>query len=142
MWRRRRPLDYIEDLEREIDLAFDRLFAEHSMWDIKNRRLEPLAYLTETENKINVSVDLPFVRKEDIKLNVTEDALVIDAAMRRCVKFERWGTVQRECEFASFHKIVKLPTKVVPKEAKATFKYGVLSVDLPKRISRHKIDIK
>jgi HSP20 family protein len=141
MWRRRRLLDEIEALEREIDEALEAFFYERPMWDISASQLEPLAHLTETEDKITVSVDLPLVKKEDIKLNVTGDVLEVDAKMQRCIKFERWGTVQRNCEFKSFRKVLKLPSEVIPEEAKAKFKQGILTVELPKRVRRHKIEI-
>lgn len=140
MWRKRRFIRDFEALEREIDEALEELFAERPMWDTRGQ-LEPLAYVTETEDKVTVSVDLPGVRKEDIRLNVTKEALEIDATMARCMKFEHWGTVQRQCEFTSFHKVMKLPSEVVPEEAKARFKHGVLVVDLPKKARRFTIKI-
>lgn len=140
-WWRRRVFEQMEAIEREIDQAIEQLFYERSMWDIKTGRIKPLAYVTEAEDKIIVSADLPFVRKEDIKLNVGEDIIEIEATMERCVKFERWGTVQRSCEFKTFHKVIKLPSKVVPDEAKAKFKSGILTIDLPKKTKGYKIEI-
>ncbi|MBS7644404.1 Hsp20/alpha crystallin family protein [Candidatus Bathyarchaeota archaeon] len=140
-WWRRKMFEQIEALEREIGEAFEEFFYERPMWDIKTGRIKPLTYVTEAEDKIVVTADLPFVRKENIKLNVSEDTLEIEAAMERCVRFERWGTVQRSCEFKSFHRIIKLPSEVVPEEAKAKFKCGILTIDLPKKVKGYKIEI-
>jgi len=133
--------EQMEAIEREIDQALEELFYERSMWDIKTGRIKPLAYVTEAEDKIIVSADLPFVLKKDIKLNVGEDTLEIEAAMERCMKFERWGTVQRSCEFKTFHRVIKLPSKVFPEKAKAKFKSGILTIDLPKKTKGYKIKI-
>jgi len=140
LWRRR-VFEQMEAIEREIDQAIEQLFYERSMWDTKTGRIKPLAYVTEAEDKIIVSADLPFVRKKDIKLNVGEDTLEIEATMERCVKFERWGTVQRSCEFKTFHRVIKLPSKVFPEKAKAKFKSGILTIDLPKKTKGYKIKI-
>jgi len=140
LWRRR-VFEQMEAIEREIDQALEELFYERSMWDIKTGRIKPLAYVTEAEDKIIVSADLPFVLKKDIKLNVGEDTLEIEAAMERCMKFERWGTVQRSCEFKTFHRVIKLPSKVFPEKAKAKFKSGILTIDLPKKTKGYKIKI-
>lgn len=135
--RRRRIFDFIgsyfENMEREISQAVDDFFESHPMWDISKESLEPLAEISETNDKIIVSMDLPFVKKENIDLNVSEDSLELEAQLERCVQFEHWGTIQRECEFKRFHKIVALPKKVIPEEAKAKFKNGVLSIEIPKR---------
>ena len=140
-WLRRRLYEQMEVIEREIDQALEEFFYERSMWDIKTGRVKPLAYVTEAEDKIIVSADLPFVRKEDIKLNVGKDTLEIEATMKRCVKFERWGTVQRSCEFKSFHRVIKLPGEVIPEKAKAKFKAGILTIELPKKTKGYKIKI-
>ncbi|MEM4250980.1 MAG: Hsp20/alpha crystallin family protein [Candidatus Bathyarchaeia archaeon] len=141
MWRKpRRLIDIFDELEREFEEAFEGLLYGHSMWDSATGRLEPLTDVTETLDKVVVTVDLPMVRKEDIHLTVEEDYLKIEAPLERCVKYERWG-IQRGCEFRSFYKILKLPTKVNPEEAKAKFKSGVLSIELPKTIKGHKIRV-
>lgn len=103
------------------------------MWDLRRGSLEPLASVSETEDKVTVEVDLPLVKKEDIRLKLVEEGLEIEASLARCVRFERWGTVQRSCEFRSFYKIVRLPCPVVVEGAKATFKRGILRVELRKR---------
>ena len=84
--------------------------------DIKEKR-EPLADVMTTDGEIRVIVELPGVDKKDIKLHGTENKLTIsvDAAQRK------------------FYKEVNLPANVDPKEAKSTYKNGVLEVTLQKR---------
>jgi HSP20 family protein len=85
-------------------------------------------------------MDLPLVRKEDIHLTIEEKNLNLEAPLTRCVRYERWGT-HSDCEFSSFYKIVNLPTRVNPDEAKAKFLNGVLSVELPKTVKGKKINV-
>lgn len=103
------------------------------MWDLTRGSLEPLANVQETEDRVVVEVDLPLVRKKDIRLRLVEDGLEVEASLLRCVKFERWGTVQRSCEFRSFYKVVPLPSPVVAEGTRATFRRGILKVELKKR---------
>ena len=84
--------------------------------DIKEKR-EPLADVMETDGEVKVIVELPGVEKEDIKLHGTERSLTISV-----------GTRQRK-----YHKEVELPAKVDPKEAKSSYKHGVLEVTLQKQ---------
>lgn len=134
-WRRstRRFFDEFEELRQEIEEAFDELVSERPMWDVTEHALEPLVEIHERPNDIVVMVDLPLVRKEDIDLKVDEDSLVINAKMREGVRFRRWGTYQKDCEFGCLKKHIRLPVDVDPDQVKATFRRGVLTLELAKK---------
>ena len=128
---RRRTLTPFEEYEE----------AFRTMWDALEGSLEPLAQVEESEKMIRVTADLPLVHKQDIKIKVMDDTLDIEAKLNRCVTFDRWGTVQRRCEFRLFHKTIHLPAPVTTVGAKATFKKGLLVVDLPKTVTEHEIKV-
>jgi HSP20 family protein len=113
-----------------LDL-FDELTRE--MWNLKRGSLAPLTSVSETKDKVLVEVDLPLVKKNDIRLKLVEEGLEVEASLTRCMRFERWGTVQRSCEFKSFYTIIPLPSPVVTEGVRATFKRGILKVELKKR---------
>ncbi|MFQ6135401.1 MAG: Hsp20/alpha crystallin family protein [Nitrososphaerales archaeon] len=135
MWRSRRISDWIDEVFSDIEEEF------RPLWNEAERCLEPLVDVSTTEDEVVVTVDLPcVVNKEDISLNVSEESLEVKAVMHRAVKWERWGTVQKDIGFNSFRKVVRLPDKVDPAEAKAKFSRGILTVTLPR--VRKKFDIK
>jgi HSP20 family protein len=82
--------------------------------DIKRER-EPLIDIALTNGEVRVVAELPGVEKGDIKLHGTEDTLTIsvDKAERR------------------YYKEVELPRKVDVRQARSTYKNGVLEVCLP-----------
>jgi len=82
---------------------------------VKEER-EPLVDIVETDGEIRVVVELPGVEKSDIKLHGTEDSLEISV-----------DTPQYK-----YYKEVTLPARVRVKEAKSSYKNGVLEVILPK----------
>ena len=136
-WRRRSLFEWIDEFFERLEEEFFR-----PSWDAERCCLEPLVDVEEREDYVVVTVDLPFVeRKEDIKLDVTEDSLNVEAVMSRGFRLDRWGTVQRGVEFRSFRKTIKLPTKVDPKGARATFRRGMLRVVLPKKVERFTIKV-
>jgi HSP20 family protein len=141
MWRRRRIFDEFEAIERELDQLIDEFFHGRPMWNPQLECLEPLAYMQETDERVIVTVDLPYVRKEDIKLDVTPNELTIEAKMQKHVVYDRWGTVQRQCRFKTFHKTLRLPVEVVPELVKAKFKEGYLTIELPKKARRFKVKV-
>jgi HSP20 family protein len=113
------------------------------MWDLSRESLEPLVSVSETEDNVIVEVDLPLVKKNDIRLRLVEEGLEVEASLTRYVKFEQWGTIQRSCEFKSLYKIVPLPCPVVAEGASATFTRGILRVRLKKRTEvEYRISIK
>jgi len=82
---------------------------------VKNER-EPLVDIVETNSEVRVVAELPGVEKTDIKLHGTEDSLTISV-----------NTPQTK-----YYKEVALPTEVKVKEAKSSYKNGVLEVVFPK----------
>ncbi|MFQ5871868.1 MAG: Hsp20/alpha crystallin family protein [Candidatus Geothermarchaeales archaeon] len=134
-WRRstRRFFDEFEELRQEIEEAFEKLALEKPMWDVTERALEPLVEICEREKDVVVMVDLPLVRREDIDLKVGEDSVVINAEMWEGVRFRRWGTHQKDCEFGCLKKHIRLPVDVDPDQTRATFRRGVLKLELAKR---------
>ncbi|HLE74785.1 MAG TPA: archaeal heat shock protein Hsp20 [Candidatus Bathyarchaeia archaeon] len=83
--------------------------------EVKEER-EPLVDVVDANGEIRVVVELPGVEKSDIKLHGTEDSLEISV-----------DTPQYK-----YYKEVKLPAKVKIREAKSSYKNGVLEVILPK----------
>ncbi|MFB3888795.1 MAG: archaeal heat shock protein Hsp20 [Candidatus Bathyarchaeia archaeon] len=83
--------------------------------EVKEER-EPLVDVVEADGEIRVVVELPGVEKTDIKLHGTEESLEISV-----------DTPQYK-----YYKEVMLPAKIKVKEARSTYKNGVLEVVLPK----------
>lgn len=86
----------------------------------------------EDEKRVVVRLEVPGMEKQDIEIEVLDNALVVSGEKR----FERESTEGRwrvmQCAYGSFHRMVPLPTPVVADQAKAAYKNGVLRVELPK----------
>ncbi len=113
----------------------------HPSWDAVGKYLEPLVNIEDKEDQIVVTADLPYVEdKNDISIDVAEDSLEIRAEIKKAIRWERWGTVQKHIWFKSFRKFIKLPSKVDPEKSRAIFRRGILEISLPK--VRRKLTIK
>lgn len=84
---------------------------------------EPLIDVVEEGDEIVVVAEVPGVAKEDIKLDLTDEGLEIEAGDR-------------------FYKSVALPEGVTLDKGKASYKNGVLEVHLSKKPGRPKKEIK
>jgi HSP20 family protein len=136
-----RMKEFLDDIERDVIEAFGEVFEERCTWDPEECCLEPLTNFIETEDEIIITADLPYVKKDNIKLHVTEEMLDIQASLDQPVKFAQWGTIQRNTEFHKFHKHIKLTGNVDSDNITATFKKGILKIRIPKKITRIKIKI-
>lgn len=103
--------------------------------------LEPIVRVLEKEDHFIVYVDLPLVKKEDVKVFVTNRGMEIEAKMFRSFTFERWGTIQKERSYNSYRRFMSLPSEIDPESVTALFKKGLLIVTLAKTIDKKRIDI-
>lgn len=78
---------------------------------------EPLSDVIEGEREVSVTVELPGVEKGDVGLKVADESV----------------TVQVEKGARRYRKQIRLPCKVVPSTAKATFKNSILDVTIERQ---------
>lgn len=95
-------------------------------------------------DKVVIRVEAPGMEGSDFNIEVVENYLVI----RGQKNIEREHTDGRyhivECAYGSFERALPLPEDVVADKAKASYKRGVLRVELPKSSAarRNRIDVK
>lgn len=126
-WRPRREIFAMQD---EINRMFSNFFGGPS--DDDGIALVPPTDIVEDNDEFVVSVELPGMKKNDIKLTVKDDTLTISGSKNRESesKDDRFHRVERS--FGSFCRTLSLPSRVNSTNISAEFKDGVLSVKLPK----------
>lgn len=127
-------LDFRSQMNRLFDdffeqpLALSPFFGEPTLMGDITPRLD----VSETENEITISAELPGMEPEDIHITVDRNALTISGEKRaeKEEKGKRYYRVERS--YGSFRRSVALPKEVEESKIDATFKRGVLKVILPK----------
>lgn len=86
----------------------------------------------EDDKRVVVRIEAPGMNKSDFELQVMDDQLLVRGEKRfeRENSDGRWRVLQ--CAYGSFHRTVPLPAAVLPNQARASYKDGVLRVELPK----------
>ena len=111
-WRRilREMREFEEDVERMFEELAEALTSPPSrpMWSTDGT-LEPLVQVVEEDDRYIITVDLPYGDMRNLSITGEEDKIHISCRLKRNVKFERWGTVQRETEFREYRKTILLP---------------------------------
>ncbi len=88
----------------------------------------PRTDISETDEAMLVSVDLPGLDEKDIEVNVTDDMLTIRGEREEKTDKDGFTSQSRR----SFHRMIPVPPGVDTGKAGAEFKRGVLTVTLPK----------
>jgi HSP20 family protein len=86
----------------------------------------------EDDRRIVVRLEAPGMNKGDFDIQVLDDALVVRGEKRfeRESSEGRWRVLQ--CAYGNFLRTVPLPAAVKSEKSRATYRNGVLRVELPK----------
>jgi HSP20 family protein len=129
-----------EDMDRMFEsFGFGRgRFAPRLWSDMPERFGEPeLAVwapeieVFDREGEFVVRADLPGLKKEDVRVEVTENALILEGERRKEHEERREGFYRSERSYGRFSRAVPLPEGVDTEKVEAEFKDGVLEVRLP-----------
>jgi HSP20 family protein len=91
----------------------------------------PPVEVREQDGNLIVCAELPGINKEDVKVQVEEDALIIQGERKREWDEERGGVRRSERSYGSFYRAIPLPEGANLEQAKAEFRDGVLEVRVP-----------
>lgn len=96
-------------------------------------RLSPAVDLSEDEKSFVVTAELPGVRREDVTVELQDDVLTIrgEKKSEREEKKDRSHWVERT--YGSFSRSFTVPPTAIGDELKATFKDGVLTIEISKK---------
>jgi HSP20 family protein len=85
----------------------------------------------EKDNRLVTKVDLPGLKKEDVKVEVTDGHLAISGERKSEAEEKKEHYYKSERKYGSFYRAVPLPEGVKLEDVKATFADGVLEVSIP-----------
>lgn len=91
----------------------------------------PSIEVSERNNELFVCAELPGLRPEDAKVEVTGDALVIEGERKQEHEDKQEGKWHSERRYGRFHRTIPLPDGADAEHARADFKNGELHVTVP-----------
>lgn len=83
-------------------------------------------------DKFRINVDLPGVKKEEVKLNVTDNSIEISAEHKEQEEEKKKNYVRKERKEVMYHRTLPLPEKVASLKASAKLNNGILTIEIPK----------
>ncbi|HEY9760993.1 MAG TPA: Hsp20/alpha crystallin family protein [Trichocoleus sp.] len=125
------PFREIDGLQKEMNRLFDR-FVPETYGHLANGHFMPAAELSETEEAIDLKVEIPGMSPEDIDVQVTADSVAISGERKSETKTEKDGVTRSEFRYGRFQRVIPLPSRIQNTQVGAEYKDGVLTLHLPK----------
>lgn len=104
--------------------------------DASNRKRKapsfPAMNVWAAEDSALITAEIPGVNKNELEINVTRDTLTLSGVRNADELPDGAGYHRRERPYGEFSRNIQLPYTVDVDKVKATFKNGVLKVELPR----------
>ena len=118
----------------DLDRMFNTLF--YSDWknplNTKTNNWKPEIDIKETDKIFQIKADMAGLTKKDIKISVREDQLTISGERKKIVDNKNDYYHYRERSVGKFNRSFNLPKSIDKDKIKASFKNGILSIELEK----------
>ena len=121
------PFEEMERMQKEMNKMFSSYLGR-----MPTGR-HPAMDMMDQGKELVVIMDLPGMKRDDIKIDCTEDHLQVSAESKEKMEGKDEGYYFSERSASSFSRGIPLPIKVIPSKAKSTFNNGVLKIRLPKK---------
>ncbi len=108
-------------------------FRDDDFFDSRFRKMSaPAVNVMETDEAFKLEVAAPGMKKEDFKVEVDNGYLIISSETKSEKEETEENYTRREFSFSSFKRSFWLPEGIKEDKIKATYKDGMLYVNLPK----------
>jgi HSP20 family protein len=103
-------------------------------------RWTPAIEIAEREGEYRIRAELPGLTPENVRVDATNDALIIEGERRMDHEDRREEVRRTERQYGHFFRRIPLPEGANVDQTKATFRNGVLEITIPvpQRPSQHR----
>jgi HSP20 family protein len=91
----------------------------------------PPIEVSEREGKLNICAELPGLKPEEVRVEITPDGLIIEGERRSEDESTQGGIRRSERRYGRFFRSIPLPEGVDPEQVRAQFTNGLLDVQVP-----------
>ena len=128
--------------EFELDRIFEDFFKRSFPVKIFSKDIVPLIDVYEKDNRVIVKAELAGMKPEEVDISVDGNLLTISGEKKQENEVKEKDYYRLERSYGSFQRAVELPTGIKADQAKASYKNGILQIELPKSEDSRKKKIK
>jgi HSP20 family protein len=115
----------LDNLRKEMEKAFSS-FPSISMPTMPHTSCD----IIDEGNQFRVKMDTPGIKKNELKLNVTDNSIEVTGEHKEEEKKKNY--LRKERHSISYYQTIPLSEKIIPDQVKAKLTDGVLDITLPK----------
>ncbi|MDA2922234.1 Hsp20/alpha crystallin family protein [Patescibacteria group bacterium AH-259-L07] len=108
----------------------DRIFPKWT--DMRSADFSPALDMYEKKGKVVVETAIAGIDPNKVDVSIDNDVLTIKGKTEKKSEVEEEDYYRKEVRHGSFYRSVRLPAHVVGSKADASFKDGVLTIEIPK----------
>jgi HSP20 family protein len=118
--------------QKELNNLFDRFGRDLSNLDIENTGFSPRIEISERNNQYKVCAEVPGVKENEINVTLKDNSLILEGERKTESKKDNEGFFSSEFCYGNFYRAIPLVDEVNPDTVKASYKDGILMVELDK----------
>ena len=126
------PFHEMDIFDRNMSRFFDSLFDVAKTRDFPMSMTMPKTDIVDDKDHYTVHMDLPGMKKEDLKVELKDSVLTISGERKDEKKTEKKNYISREIRHGSFLRRFNLPEGVTQDKIDAKLENGTLEVVIPK----------
>lgn len=133
----------IARLQGEMDRMFEQFFTGFGLSPFRQEGflpgsltsglLKPTLDIGANEREYTISVEVPGVEQQDVKIEITGNTLTIRGEKKQEKEEKEKNFYRMERSYGSFQRVLSLPEDADQEKISATFRNGVLTVTMPRR---------
>lgn len=128
------PFELMRQFSEELDRVFEDFGVSAQGGAGSSSQMatwSPSIEVFQHEENLVVRAELPGVNKEDVKIELTDDGLVIQGERKQEHEENREGFYRSERSYGRFYRLIALPENINADQVRAEFNNGVLEVTVP-----------
>jgi HSP20 family protein len=91
----------------------------------------PPIEVSQRDGKYVVHAELPGIKPEDVKVELTDGALVVQGERKHEHEENQGGVRRSERSYGQFYRSIPVPEEIDPEQVNAKFENGVLEITIP-----------
>jgi HSP20 family protein len=125
------PFELMRRFTDELDRAFEGLGIARGFGAGEIKTWTPSVEVFQQDNNLVVRAELPGMDPGDVRIEITDDGLVVEGERRREHEERLEGGYRSEIEYGRFYRLIPLPEGANIDQAQARLNNGVLEVMIP-----------
>ena len=118
---------------RWLDPILEDLFSVSSVLDRRTESFIPNTNIINTDDKLIFNFEVPGMKKEDIKVKITNNVLHLNGKKEIRMKSEKEQIIRQEILSGQFERQFTLPDSVKTDAINALYENGILTIELEKK---------